>query len=167
MHYIFQNPKTISEIASTCKTPFDVLLWMRTHIRHGDHDDSIQLPQSSITKRVCSYLEFAWLFHEILSIKGINSYIITIKGNSKSVACLFEVEGKKLKCMVNRWTMLRKYSSIDSAIPHIDRDWFRWIEWAVLRGRLVPVKPHYRNGDHGESKDTRSYLLRDRLSSLR
>jgi hypothetical protein len=96
---------------------------------------------------------------------GITSYIITIKGNSKSSACLFEMDGK-LVCVANRWTVPGLYNKIDDSIKYIDRDWYRWIEWVAMRGRLVPVKPHYRNGNNEENKDTRSYLLRNRLSSV-
>ena len=166
MYYIFENPKTISDLAFICKTPGRLLTWMRIHIRHGGHDDIIQTPQSTFTKKVCSYLEFAWLFYSALYDMGINSYIITVKGDSKNVASFFEVEGKKLKCIVNRRTMFRHYDIIDAAIDYIDINWIRWIEWAVMGDKLVPVKPHYRNNDHEESTNARNYLLRNGLSRV-
>lgn len=150
-----------------CKTPGRVLMWMRFHIKNGDHGDKIQTPPVTLERGVCSYLEFAWLFHDVLNEMGINSYIVTVKGSSKSVACFFEDGNNTLKCMVNRWTIFRCHEHIDDAIIFIDEDWCRWIEWAVVCNKIVPVKPHYRDGKYGEDKDTRSYLLRNRLSSVR
>jgi hypothetical protein len=166
MFYLLKNPKTISELVSICDTTRKLLWWMKLHIRHREDLDTIQSPDITLEKRKGSNLEFAWLFYDALLEMGINCYIITVKGNSDSVASFLEVENEKLRCVVNRCTMLGYYDTINAAIDHIDIDWYRWIEWAVICGGLVPIKPHYRNGDHGEDTDTRNYLLRNRLSSM-
>ena len=167
MYYIFQTPATIEELASICKTPNRLLKWMRFRIRHSRHDNIINPPAKTLPGKKCSHLEFAWLFYEALNKLGIFAYILTVSGSAKSVACAFDDEDGKIKCMVNRRLMLRTCKKIENAPDYIDRDWYRWIEWAILMGRLVPVKPHYRNGADEASDDTGNYLLRNRLSSVR
>ena len=166
MHRMFKTPKIIDELASMFDSTKQLIVWMRLHIRNIEREDTILRPQSVLNNGEGSNLEFVWLLHEILKLMDIESYIITVNGNSKSSVCVIEDKGKEFKCVVNRWTTLKRYKRIDDVPDSIDSGWGVWIEWVSMKGRLVPIKPHYRNDDYDKKKDTRSYLLCDRLSSV-
>ena len=158
MYYIFQSPNTVKELSEICDTPKKLLTWMRLHIHHSLENDTIQLPETTLLERTGSYLDFMWLFAAVMEELDINCFIITVRGERENSACLFYDANGSLKCIVNRKTLLRRAYSIEEYVDKIDKHWHRWIEWAQMSGRLLPVKPHYR-GEYGE-KDTRNYLLR-------
>ena len=161
MYYLLNKPRVVEELSTICSDTKQLLWWMRLHIRKTSDSGSIKSPQETLEYRCGSNLEFAWMFAEIVTTLNEECYVVTVQGEFDSSACFFYDDNNTLQCMSNRWTLRGCGEGIESSIEYIDRHWSRWVEWAPINGKLVPIKPHYRDGSerYERSEDARGYLL--------
>jgi len=145
MYYLLNKTRIVEELSTICSDTKQLLWWMRLHIRKTSDSSSISTPGETLEHGCGSNLEFAWMFSEIARESNKECYVITVKGVLDSSVCFFYDNNNKLQCMSNRWTLRECGRDIESSIMYIDKHWFRWVEWAPINGKLVPVKPHYRD----------------------